>query len=91
MYPTVLHESGHQGGPSLVRLMQVDQRPHPSTMVYKQTADPKALSPRGISPRGISPDGRKMSRTHKKAEQESGIKHSARQDNAGIEGKHGIR
>ena len=88
MYPTVLHESGHQSASPLVRLMQVEQRPRPG--VYKQTADQKALSPRGISPRGISPrgisprgispDGRKVSRTHKKAEQESGAKHSSRQD-----------
>ncbi len=78
--------------------MQVDQRSLPGSVVYTQTADPRALSPRGISPRGvspkgISPDGRKMSRVHvsKKTEQESGIKHGTRQDKVGSEGKHGIR
>ncbi|CAB4028027.1 PHD finger 20 1 [Paramuricea clavata] len=89
----VLHDSGHQSAHSLVRLMQVEQRSLPGPVVYTQTADPRGLSPRGISPKGISPDGRKMARTHmsKKAEQEPGIKHSARQDKMSIEGKHGIR
>ena len=100
MYQTaVLHDQGrHQSGPPLVRLMQVEQRSLPGSVVYTQTTDPRDLSPRGLSPRGISPkglspDGRKMPRTHmsKKAEQESGIKHSGQQDKAVIESKHGIR
>ena len=73
--------------------MQVEQRSLPGSVVYTQTADPRDLSPRGLSPRRISPDGRKMARTHmsKKAEQESGMKHSGRQDKTSVDSKHGIK
>ncbi|XP_046839129.1 PHD finger protein 20-like protein 1 isoform X2 [Xenia sp. Carnegie-2017] len=75
--PPVLHECGQQGSP-LVRLMPVDQRALPGSVVYTQTADRRNLSPRDVTSKSMnSYDNQMITRAHNvsnKSEEETGAR-----------------